>query len=615
MPTTDNENGKAHVSELEKKKFRYVDGMHIVTLSDANGNDLLLNNDGSIFITSVNNGTVDTNNSSTIPLPADTGGSDHIFTGAATRVLDFVEARVAPYSDVASAIDGLSIQYSMDGINWDHDDVYTIPAATGKNYQVQRIAEWYRIVYTNGTVAQDEFRLSTIQNRVHSQHSSHRLKDNIVGDDDATLNTSVIKVQTNNPMVYKNASVQDPLPTDGDQVFAKDLDIDFCTAADFIKDGDATISEENVINSIVSDIYNEKLNSTSDAIKTIFLQFKRPVLTSSFGINAGPGGDFSNVKITLAQGDSIFVAVDESADSTKHEINLFPIPPVKFSRMTIEFHTTDPISIGLVGIFKNTEVAARLQALSDLTNAIEDIGSFRGALNVNTALVHKQGINEYFQRDIGGSTTLATAPVAGSTSFDVDSATGFAISDLVRLEGQRGYFKILNIVSVTITINRPLDSAMSIGDDMVEIDISLNKAGTLAAPISHKVMPPSDERWQMTRLLVTMLDSSAMDDGRFGGASPLTNGLILRISRAGIVSTVTVWFTNQDLKNDMFNVEYDPKAPAGFYGLSGRWTLIAAEFVADLDGATGDYIEILNQDDLTVLDDFKIKAQGRLFGG
>jgi len=67
--------------------------------------------------------------------------------------------------------------------------------------------------------------------------------------------------------------------------------------------------------------------------------------------------------------------------------------------------------------------------------------------------------------------------------------------------------------------------------------------------------------------------------------------------------------------NDMYDLTYAAKPPAGQYGLIARWTFTRAQFVADLDGATGDYLECLIQDDLTDLDSFQIKGQGRLFGG
>jgi len=139
--------------------------------------------------------TVDVNNSTSVTLAADTGGSDHIFTGAATPVLDFVEARVAIFTDVASATDGLEIQYSIDGTNWDHVDEYTVPAMApkkGKTYQVQRVGSFYRLVYTNGLVVQAAFRMATILNATHSQASSHNIRNAISSDDDAELVKAVL---------------------------------------------------------------------------------------------------------------------------------------------------------------------------------------------------------------------------------------------------------------------------------------------------------------------------------------------------------------------------------------------------------------------------------------
>ncbi len=555
-------------------------------------------------------GVLDTGNSSFAPLLA-----DQPFVGNGINVLDYVEVVISVYSDVQSATDGLLIEYSADNVNWRHVDPYTIPADNGKNFSVQRLAPYFRITYTNGGADQSIFELTVILNKTRGKPSSHRTSDDITSEDDAELNKSITMVATNNPAIYRNADVQNPLATDGDSVYMKDLDIFFCTAADFVKDGDSGISEEDVINSMVSDIYNEKLNSTSDAVKTIFLQFKRPVLTSSFGINSGPGGDFSNVKITLAQGDFSFVAVDESTDSTKYQIRLFDIAPVKFSRMTIEFSTTDAVSIGLIGIFKNIEVAARSQAVSDLTGAVENIGSFRQAINVNQALVHRVGINQYFRRDFGASTTLASAVTSGDTSIIVVSAAGFTITDDIRVNEENAHFTITNIVANAITLNRPIDEDHLTGIDIVQVQLNMNQLGTLASPIAFRIEPPPAERWQITRLLTTMIDSTAMDDGKFGGMAALTFPFVIRSNIDGVLTTHTHWSSNQDFKDDMFNVDYSAKAPAGQYGFSGRWTLTESEFVVDLDGATGDYVEGLVQQDLTLLDDYKIKAQGRLFGG
>lgn len=158
-----------------------------------------------------------------------------------------------------------------------------------------------------------------------------------------------------------NVSVQNPLPTDGDSVYYKDLDIDNCTASGFTFDvGSGT--EQEVIKSMVSDVFLGKSNASATNPKTIYLQFKRPIETSSFGINSAPGKYFSNTKIVLGQGEFSWTAYDDSADNTQHNIFIFPIEPVKFSSMTITFHTANEIGVGLIGIFKSTNVTARLQA-------------------------------------------------------------------------------------------------------------------------------------------------------------------------------------------------------------------------------------------------------------
>ena len=131
-------------------------------------------------------GTEDLNNSTSIVLLGDS-----IFTGIKTNILGFEIIFINIYADVASATDGLVIQQSSNGINWDHDDVYTVPAGGSKNYSINPYAKWLRIIYTNGSLAQTAFRLQTIL-KGNSKPSSHRIQDMIVDDDDAELVKAVL---------------------------------------------------------------------------------------------------------------------------------------------------------------------------------------------------------------------------------------------------------------------------------------------------------------------------------------------------------------------------------------------------------------------------------------
>ena len=105
------------------------------------------------------NGTLDSGNSSTAIL----GSSGGIFTGAALNVFNQTATNVYVYSDQSSATNGVSLQFSSDGTNWHETDAYTYTA--GGNALIITTptrAEYFRLIYTNGTVAQTVFQLQTI---------------------------------------------------------------------------------------------------------------------------------------------------------------------------------------------------------------------------------------------------------------------------------------------------------------------------------------------------------------------------------------------------------------------------------------------------------------------
>jgi len=128
--------------------------------------------------------------STTTPL---TAGA--VFTGDKVNVLNAAVISVAIYSDVASATDGLDIQQSTDGTNWDHCDNFTLPADSGKTFSIQPVAAWLRIIYTNGAINQTAFRMMVKLNATYIKPSSHRIQDSIIGDDDAELVKAVISAK------------------------------------------------------------------------------------------------------------------------------------------------------------------------------------------------------------------------------------------------------------------------------------------------------------------------------------------------------------------------------------------------------------------------------------
>lgn len=106
------------------------------------------------------------------------------FTGTAEEVIDFSIVHINVHASHASATDGLSVQQSSDGTNWDHTDTFTVPAATGKAFSFQPIARYLRVVYTNGGTLQTTFRLQTVYHRMLTKMSSQRPSDGYSNEND-----------------------------------------------------------------------------------------------------------------------------------------------------------------------------------------------------------------------------------------------------------------------------------------------------------------------------------------------------------------------------------------------------------------------------------------------
>lgn len=184
----------ADISNNEKDRFVIEDG--------TNGYDLVINSDGSAAVKSKN--TVSTNNSSSTPL-----GISGSFPGTGEDVTNVGMITINVYSDQASATDGLSVEFSSDNSNWDHTDTFSVPAAIGKTYTVQRVAQYFRIVYTNGIVAQTVFRLQTIFSPFAHKGSTHRINDSISTEDDAELVKSILSAEDTDTGTFDNVKSTD----------------------------------------------------------------------------------------------------------------------------------------------------------------------------------------------------------------------------------------------------------------------------------------------------------------------------------------------------------------------------------------------------------------------
>lgn len=130
---------------------------------------------GSSLIGNVNvrtvSGIVSTANSSTTPL-----GADGVFAGTAEDVTHCASVTVFAYSDRPSKEGGLRAQWSTDGLNWHLEERYTVSASAAISIPLRPKAQFFRVLYENGSSGQSILHLQTIYRSVAVQPQQNRVR-------------------------------------------------------------------------------------------------------------------------------------------------------------------------------------------------------------------------------------------------------------------------------------------------------------------------------------------------------------------------------------------------------------------------------------------------------
>ena len=163
-------------------------------------------------------------------------------------------------------------------------------------------------------------------------------------------------------------------------------------------------------------------------------------------------------------------------------------------------------------------------------------------------------------------------------------------------------------MNTSLTLDRPTDLAYDTTAVIERVSENIAVDGTTT--VISSIEPPPDEVWHITRLVLSMLDATSMDDAKFGGITALQNGVTIRENKDTGYHTLTNWKANSDMVEDYYDLNYADKAGSGLFGLRGRWTFKNGGAIVKLDGSLGEKLEILIQDDLTGLVHFGVKAQG-----
>jgi len=240
-----------------------------------------------------------------------------------------------------------------------------------------------------------------------------------------------------------------------------------------------------------------------------------------------------------------------------------------------------------------------------------------GQLAVNVHDQKTRSIDFFFGR-LDNLTTLSANADPEDMTLTLTDTTGFTDGKVV------GVFSLNEVDDFylggqigapsgsVITVDTPVDVPLASGSAIAATTINMAVDGSSVTQVFQigPVAAGSTSVVDVTRIMGHILDSTAMDDGKFGGISALTNGVVLR-KNDGLITNLWNVKTNADLALICYDFKYSDKAPGGQFGANFRNSYAGqGNHGVVLELLPTEYLEILIQDDLTGLDEFTMMAQG-----
>lgn len=216
--------------------------------------------------------------------------------------------------------------------------------------------------------------------------------------------------------------------------------------------------------------------------------------------------------------------------------------------------------------------------------------------------------------------TLAQDTVVNSRTVELTPGHSAVVGQIIEMaeEQQESAFLQSQILAVnvnTITIDQPINRVFSAATAVVVLSSNqLNVDGSVA-PQVFSVLPLANQSGDMVRVVFEMRDEEDMDFTTFGGLPELANGCVLRVNNGdGTYRNIFNFKSNGELLEQAFDGLFlQPKQGGTIKGFVAKltWGGQGNHGVAvRLDGALGEALELVIQDDLTGLTRFNMTAQG-----
>ena len=223
---------------------------------------------------------------------------------------------------------------------------------------------------------------------------------------EAKQDTVIAKLTAGIPLIANDdtvVAVQNPLPTDGDSIYPKDIDLAKSSLGTF------TGNISDIANGVSAGLLDAGVTSP----KHYTIYFNRPITTTEITIASQIGKDFSNAKLYLYDvAGNVLLTIDNSADNTKYTKYVFSNVPQTFIGYKIEFYTTDEVGVAFNYIRKSSDVNASVKALDVDTGLLSDINAVSGNLGVIT---HREALSENHVPGSSIHTIIGANDALGST--------------------------------------------------------------------------------------------------------------------------------------------------------------------------------------------------------
>lgn len=200
--------------------------------------------------------------------------------------------------------------------------------------------------------------------------------------------------------------------------------------------------------------------------------------------------------------------------------------------------------------------------------------------------------------------------------FDAVAGHSIVAGELIELTDATSFMqaRVLGVIADAIEIDTPINHVYLSGSTGTRSSDDMRVDGSVT-PVVFSVLPLVGQSGDMTRLIISIESGTAMDYTKFGSLSALTNGVVIRVKRAGGDFKNQINFkTNGEFIEKAYDNIFQSKSGGGGFGFVSRLTYAGQSkhgVVVRVDGDIGEEWQVVIQDDLsTGLTKLRVFAAG-----